>query len=139
MAALTWNHARTVGVQAIDDQHGILLDALNELGTALKLGAECETVRMMLDRITELTRLHVENEERLLERYQYPGLDEYRAEHRHLLDQLAARPAVCNSQSRHKQSDSVYELAEFLREWFMAHTEEAGLVLGPWLQECGVR
>ena len=31
MTLLTWNHACSVGVKAMDDQHGILMDAMNEL------------------------------------------------------------------------------------------------------------
>ena len=66
MASLIWNQACTVGVQAMDDQHGILLDALNELRMALLQGRECSTVRGMLSRTVELMRMHLESEDRLL-------------------------------------------------------------------------
>ena len=139
MSLLVWRAQKAVGIRVIDEQHGILLDGLNELRIALKQGEECERVRVLLHRVAQMARMHVASEERLLEHHHFPGLTEYRAEHQSLLNQLEARPATCNSANRYRQSDSVYELAEFLRTWFVAHTEEAGTVYGPWLQANGVR
>src|SRR5271155_3178655 len=89
MASLTWNQSCTVGVQAMDDQHGILMDALNELRVELLHGAECRTVRTMLKRVTELMKLHVESEERLLAMHGFPGLAAHRVEQQKLLGRLA--------------------------------------------------
>ena len=38
MSLLTWNHASSVGVRALDDQHGILMDTTNELRLTLLHG-----------------------------------------------------------------------------------------------------
>jgi hypothetical protein len=40
VALLSLNHAGTVGVRAMDDQHGILMDTMNELRLAVVRG-EC--------------------------------------------------------------------------------------------------
>jgi len=135
MASLIWNNSCTVGVQAIDDQHGILLDALNELRGALLHGAECRTVRTMLTKVTELMRLHVESEERLLALYEFPGLAAHRAEHQRLLGRLAQ----FDVRFEQRQTASVYELVEYLRKWFTNHTGVSGQKYGPWLQKCGVQ
>src|SRR5260370_40376329 len=89
MASLTWNQSCSIGVQAMDDQHGILLDSLNELRFELLHGAERRTVRSMLTRVTELMKLHVESEERLLTLHGFPGLAAHRAEQQRLLGRLA--------------------------------------------------
>jgi hemerythrin len=135
MASLIWNHSCTVGVQAMDDQHGILMDALNELRVALLKGTESRTVRSMLARVTELMRMHVESEERLLAMHGFPGLAAHRAEHQRLLGRLA----LFDMRYEPRQSDSVYELVEYLRKWFTTHTGVAGQKYGPWLQKCGVQ
>ena len=135
MASLLWNQSCTVGVQAMDDQHGILLDALNELRVELLHGAECRTVRTMLKRVTELMRLHVESEERLLAMHGYPGLAAHRAEQQRLLGRLAQ----FNVRFEQRQVGAVYELVEYLRKWFTTHTGIAGQKYGPWLQKCGVQ
>lgn len=135
MAALTWDHSSSVGVQTMDDQHGILMDALNELRMALLRGSECRVVRSMLVRVTELMRLHIESEERLLAMYGYPGLAAHHAEHQRLM----ARLTQFNVRFEQRQADSVYELVEYLRKWFTTHTGVAGQKYGPWLQKCGVQ
>ena len=135
MASLIWNQSCTVGVQAMDDQHVILLDALNELRVELLHGAECRTVRTMLKRVTELMRLHVESEERLLAMHGYPGLAAHRAEQQRLLGRLAQ----FNVRFEQRQVGAVYELVEYLRKWFTTHTGIAGQKYGPWLQKCGVQ
>jgi len=135
MASLMWNPACSVGVQAMDDQHGILMDALNELRMALLKGAECRDVREMLKRVNELTRMHVESEERLLALHGFPGLAAHRAEHQRLLGRLAQ----FDIRFEQRQSAAVYELVEYLRKWFTTHRGIAGQKYGPWLQKCGVQ
>ena len=135
MASLMWNYSCTVGVRAMDDQHGILLDALNELRLALLKGAESRTVRTMLTRVSELLRLHVKSEESLLEQHGFPGLAAHRADQQRLLGRLAQ----FDIRYEQRQSDSVYELVEYLRKWFTSHTGVAGQKYGPWLQKCGVQ
>jgi hemerythrin len=135
MASLMWNHSCSVGVQAIDNQHGILLDALNELRTALLQGTESKVVRAMLARVSELMRLHVESEERLLTLYGYPGLAAHKLEHQRLLGRLAQ----FDVRFEQRQSGAVFELVEYLRKWFTNHTGVSGQKYGPWLQKCGVQ
>jgi hemerythrin-like metal-binding protein len=135
MASITWDYSCSVGVQVMDDQHGILLDALNELRVALLHGAEGKAVRGMLARVTELMRLHVESEERLLALYGFPELTAHKAEHQRLMGRLAQ----FNTRFEQRQTDSVYELVEYLRKWFTTHTGVAGKKYGPWLQKCGVQ
>ena len=135
MASLMWNQSCSVGVQAMDDQHGILMDALNELRLELLHGGECRTVRSMLRRVTELMRLHVESEERLLALHGFPGLAAHRAEQQRLLGRLAQ----FDVRFEQRQTSAVYELVEYLRKWFTTHTGIAGQKYGPWLQKCGVQ
>jgi hemerythrin len=135
MASLMWSYSCTAGIQAIDDQHGILMDALNELRLALLHGAECQMVRTMLMRVAELMRLHVQSEESLLERHGFPELAAYRAERQRLMGRLAQ----FDVRYEQRQSGAAFELVEYLRRWFTSHTGAGRQSYGPWLVECGVR
>ena len=55
MSLITRNHACTVGVRAMDDQHGILMDTTNELRLAVVHGAGREQISELLDRMIEFT------------------------------------------------------------------------------------
>jgi len=135
MASLLLDHAANVGVQAMDDEHGILLDALNELRMALLKGTDGRIVRAMLTQVTELMRLHGETEERLLELHGLPGWAGHRAEYQRLLGRLAQYEV----RFEQRQAPAAYELVEYLRKWFTTHSGIAGQKYGPWMQQCGVR
>jgi len=119
----------------MDDQHGILLDALNELRMALLQGAQVKRIESMLTRVADLMRLHIESEERLLKLHGFPGLAAHKAES----DRLLGRLAQFEMRFESRQSGAVYELVEYLRKWFTSHTGASGRAYGPWLQQHGVR
>lgn len=127
MTLLTWNHSCTVGVRAMDDQHGILMDTMNELRLAMVRGSGREQVSELLDRLIEFTRMHFWSEEQLMEQTGYPGLAEHRAEHHTMLAQIL--------QSTHRvqygEGVKMRPLLRFLREWFTEHIEGLDREYGP--------
>jgi|ERR1035437_546172 hemerythrin-like metal-binding protein len=131
---LTWNHACTVGVRALDDQHGILMDTMNELRLALVRGAGREQVSEVLDRLIEFTRMHFSSEEQLLEQHGFPALQAHRAEHQRLLAQILQSA----HRAQHGEEVQMRPLLAFLRDWYVAHIEGLDRQYGPWLNERGV-
>ena len=67
MTLLTWNHTCSVGVRAMDDQHGILMDTINELQVALARGCNQELVTAQLEQLVDFTGMHFWSEEKLME------------------------------------------------------------------------
>jgi hemerythrin len=134
VSSLAWNHASTVGVQAMDDQHGILMDTLNELRIQLMRGVNREQIRMQLGRLVEFTGMHFDCEERLLERYGFPGLAEHRKEHQRLMH--AIREAV--ERAEHGQSEELHPSLGVLRSCYVQHVEGLDRQYGAWLNELGI-
>jgi hemerythrin len=131
---LTWNHACTVGVKAMDDQHGILMDTLNELRLAMVRGWGREQVSELLDRLIEFTRMHFWSEEQLMEQTGFLGLAEHRAEHHRLLAQILQLAHRLQHGEAVHTSDSLC----FLHDWFIDHLEGLDQQYGAWLNEHGV-
>jgi len=131
---LNWNHACTVGVSSMDDQHGILLDTMNDLRLASVHGAGREKVCDLLNQFIEFTRMHFLSEEQLMEHYGFPGLQEHRAEHQRLLAQML-EAAQCAHQG---ESFAMETLLEFLSDWFMEHIGAFDRQYAPWLNDHGV-
>ncbi len=134
MTLLTWDHACTVGVRAMDDQHGILMDATNELRLALVRGCGREKLCELLDRLIEYTRIHFCSEEQLMEKAGYAGLAEHRAKHRKMLADLM--------QTAHRlQYGGGGELRALLCELhnsYLQHIETSDQPYGPCLNARGI-
>lgn len=118
----------------MDDQHGILMDAINELLLAVARGGGREQVGELLDRLIEFTRMHFASEERLMEQSGFPGAAEHRAWHQSLLAQMLY--------SAHRiQYGEGAEISSFLcslHDWFTAHIEGLDQQYGPWLNQNGI-
>jgi len=134
MTLLTMNHSTTVDVRAMDDQHGILMDTLNELRLAVVRGSNREEVTQLLNQLIEFTRMHFLSEEQLMETYGYPGFAEHREEHQRLLLQIQDSAG----KMQHSPSMHMRPLLAFLRDGYREHIEGTDKEYGPWLNARGV-
>ncbi len=134
MTLLTWNHACAVGVKAMDEQHAVLMDTLNEIRLALVRGQGREQVSEALNRLIEFTRMHFASEEQLLEAHGFPGVSAHRDAHRKLLGQI--EEAALRTQ--HQDELHIKSMLLFLREWYMNHMEDVDSLYGRWLNARGI-
>lgn len=118
----------------MDDQHGILMDTMNELRDDLMRGCSKDQLGESLERLVDFTRKHFASEEHLLQTHNYPGLLEHRAAHQRLMSEI--RKTVRTAE--HCDTLHVHPLMEFLRSWYMEHIELLDRQYGPWLNERGV-
>jgi hemerythrin len=135
VTSLTWNHACSVGIKAMDDQHGILMDAINELRQAVTRGGGREQVSELLDRLIEFTRMHFDSEERLMQQAGFPCLVEHRAQHQCLMAQILEAA----HRLQYGERVDMNFLLRFVREWYLEHTATLDQQYGPWLNELGIR
>jgi hemerythrin len=131
---LTWSHECIVGVQAMDDQHGVLMDTLNELRTMLLRNADRAGLRLQLERLIELTKMHFRSEEQLLQQQGFPGAEEHRKAHHRLLTRLYSAIEQVNRD----ENVRLNSLLDFLPSWYIEHVEQLDQPYGAWLNEHGV-
>jgi hemerythrin len=131
---LTWNHACAVGVKAMDEQHAVLMDTLNEIRLALVHGKGREQVSEAVNRLIEFTRMHFASEEQLLEQHAFPGSSEHRNAHQKLLAQI--EDAALRTQ--HNDDLHTRSILLFLRDWYMTHIEDFDSQYGAWLNARGI-
>ncbi len=134
MSGLAWSHACVVGVQAMDDQHGILMDTVNELRTQLLQGSDRASISQQLERLVEFTAMHFSCEESLLERYGYPEVEPHRTEHQRLMNEV--RQAL--ERTQHDGDADLQPLLDLLRGWYVDHVETLDRPYGAWLNERGI-
>jgi hemerythrin len=118
----------------MDDQHGILMDTLNEVRRMLVHGTSRRDICLQLERLIELTQMHFQSEEQLLERQGFPGASEHRTAHQALLGRLyTALEQVNREEPVHFST-----LLAFLPAWYIDHVEQLDQPYGSWLNEHGV-
>jgi len=84
----------------MDDQHGILMDAINDLRLALLRGCSHEETCELLDQFIEFARMHFWSEEQLMEQTGFSGLGEHRAVHHQMLAEILQAAHGCNTARR---------------------------------------
>lgn len=134
MTLLMWNHASSVGVRILDQQHGVLMDTLNQLSVGIASGAPANEVQELIERLVEYTRRHFQSEQALMEQYAYPGRMAHEAEHQKLLAQIVdAARAMQLGEPVHLRT-----MTGFIRQWFSTHMDGIDHELGDWLNQQGV-
>jgi len=135
MALMTWNSSLSVGVQALDAQHSVLVETLNQLHEAMMKGQAKGLTETLLHRLVVYTRDHFSTEERMLAAVDYPGLPQHCQRHRDLTRQVE------EFITRYERGEITLnlDLLTFLRDWLTMHILKEDRAYGPWLNQFGVR
>lgn len=131
---ITWTPALSVGVASMDGQHQRLIDLINELYRAMKVGQGSAMVGTVLEELVDYTITHFSQEERLMEQAGYAGLAAHREQHRVLTEQVEALRA----KSREGRLGLSVEVLEFLKGWLIDHIEGTDKRYGPELSAHGI-
>ena len=83
MEPVPWSEKFSVGVRELDQQHQQLIKMLNLLiSTQGTTNTHSETISDILTEMTRYAQTHFKTEERLMEAYGYPGLEDQKLQHR---------------------------------------------------------
>ena len=78
MALITWNDVYSVKVKQFDDQHKKLIDLVNQLHDAMKVGKGGQVIGDVLKALIDYTGSHFAAEERLMKLYNYPDYEQHK-------------------------------------------------------------
>jgi hemerythrin len=129
MPLVNWNESLSVGVKAMDDQHMILMESLNDLNQAMLVGADKSVTVPLVHRMAKYIADHFAAEEAMMAAVHYPGLDEHRAIHEELTRQVAQHV----SRFEHGEVSLNARVLTVFREWLTAHILADDLKYGPWV------
>lgn len=83
-----WNQSLAVGVKEIDSQHKELFKRVSDLLDALSAGKGKQEVGNLIKFLADYTVTHFRDEEALMAKHNYIGLDEQKKEHAQLIKDL---------------------------------------------------
>lgn len=112
-----WHDEFSVNIQRIDNHHKNLFVRANTLFSAIKNGCTEQDIAEAYGFLVDYARYHFREEELLMERYGYPGLDAHKEKHRYLIEQAEAlRGQLCTAPEIVSQ-----DAATLLKNWVISH------------------
>jgi hemerythrin-like metal-binding protein len=130
-----WTDECKVNIAVLDQQHRELIDILNELERALRVGEGNGVTEVTLDRLLTYVGAHFDAEESLMERYQFPGLPTHRIQH----DMFRGRMKGFLERHRAGKPGLAVELLLFLQNWLKSHVMKTDKQYSAFLNARGVR
>ena len=129
-----WSPDCNVGINAIDDQHRVLVNTLNRLCVAVSKHEGDKVITGVFDALISYTRIHFTLEERLMRHAKHEYLDAHIKEHKKLVEQLN------QLYKKHLLEDDpiYYDLMEFLKSWLIEHIQGMDKQFGVYLQQTGL-
>jgi len=131
MGRIVWDARLKTGHRRIDDQHEELIEAINHLLDAMKLGQGQKELSEGLLALKDATAAHFRMEEGLMDRFTYPGAIRHKAIHYDLLIQLS------ELLDRYSRGGMVLTSStlDFLEDWLMKHIQGEDYRFGQFLRE----
>lgn len=135
MALIMWNDAYSVKVKQFDDQHKKLVEIVNELHDAMKVGKGKDVLTKVLGSLISYTGSHFADEEKLMKLHAYPGYENHKKEHNLLVAQ------VLDFQKKFHDGNALItqNIMTFLRDWLVKHIQSEDKKYGEYLNSKNVR
>jgi hemerythrin len=134
MALLTWSDGYSVKVTQFDNEHRKLIDMINQLHDAMKVGKGNEVMAGVLNALIDYTRTHFFAEERLMKLHGYPAYERHKMEH----NQLVMKVLDVQKELKEGKAPISQAVMAFLKEWLVTHIQGEDKKYGPFLNGKGV-
>ena len=126
MTFFEWKPEMSVGIDAIDADHQLLIELINELalhtgavgGVASREADDYTLIGQIFDSLNRYIRLHFQREERVLATVNYKDLDSHRSLHSNFVAEIARLQL-----DYYKNHDSKVplKLCQYLKNWLNNH------------------
>ena len=118
MEIIQWSESICVNNSEIDNQHKNLIQLTNNLILNSNAKVNSEIIGETLQKLLKYIKEHFKDEEELLEKCNYPKLEEHKKEHKKFVKKIVD---FCNDVLNGK-SAVTEEMIYFLVDWLLNHT-----------------
>jgi methyl-accepting chemotaxis protein/hemerythrin len=131
---LQWDQSLAVHIDDIDEQHKKLVQMICDLHEAMRSGKGKGQVEPVLRELEDYAVEHFGFEEKLMEKYKYPGYLNHRKEHGKFVDQVIA----FGNDFRANRTTLTTEVMNFLKNWLVGHIKGTDKKYSSFFNERGV-
>ncbi len=128
---MSWGPKLTLGINTIDEQHKELVNLINQLHKSMKLKRGNLAAAKILQRLTDYTVFHFNNEKALFEKHGYPDT----AAHLKLHDALVEKVMEFKNSFDNGSASLSMDLMRFLTDWLNTHILKSDMKYVPFLKE----
>ncbi|MFZ4617951.1 MAG: bacteriohemerythrin [Rectinemataceae bacterium] len=119
MALINWNDSLSVGLLEIDGQHKKLVDLVNKLHEAMKIGQAKEILVHIFKELIDYTGNHFRKEEIYMKAFSYPAFATHKNEH----DLLVLKVTALEKELEAGSEMIPMEVMDFLKGWLSDHIQ----------------
>lgn len=129
-----WNKNMFTNIAEVDYQHFMIVNYINELYQQLLSNENPAKMLSTMENLYEITKVHFADEQKLMTKHGYPGLNTQVSEHTKLLKDL--KTFIESIKNHTAVIDQ--KLVEFLKEWLTHHILEEDMQYVPFFHQKGV-
>jgi hemerythrin len=134
VALVTWDQSYSVKVDSCDSEHQKLFSLINKLHDAMKSGQGRMVLADIVGELEKYTQTHFLAEEALLQRTQYPRLNDQRIQHQKFVAQVKQ---FRENLEKGLAGDSIAVLT-FLKDWLAKHIRQTDKLYSEHLNAHGI-
>lgn len=131
MPIIKWRDSFSVGVQKFDDEHKVLLEIINELFVIVRDQKTVDHLTIEINKLIQYTQEHFVEEEAAMEKVGYPALEDHKAIHKKLINDVSA----FKKQVENGDKEAIKTFYHFLRDWLLTHIIEEDMRYKPFLSD----
>lgn len=135
MPLITFNEKFSVRVREFDLQHKKLIDLINTLFDAMKVGKGNAVLQSVIKDLITYTGYHFSTEEKYMRQYAYPNQESHQAEHRKFVEKVTEFQKGFEG----KKVTLSLEVMNFLKEWLTHHILEIDRAYSSFFNEKGLK
>jgi len=125
-----WQDGFAIDDETVDQEHQHLLELANEV---LSIEAPRENLKQLKEAINKLfryTEYHFANEETVMEKVEYPGLEDHKALHKEILIKMSHMIKSCNDLDEYSSM-----LKQFMSDWVITHIMQEDKDIGKYISQ----
>ena len=137
MPLIKWTDDMSVGLPKLDDDHRLIIEAINQLGVSAGDAAQQDVVRQHLMRLRRYAEVHFAREENVLAACAFPALEIQKKEHQDFVKCIQEATQRFDAKPAESAGTISQELLGFLRDWLWYHILIEDMAYRPYVEHSG--
>ncbi len=134
---IEWTDDMSVGLPELDDDHKLIIAAINQLDANANDATRKDVVRQCLMRLRRYAEYHFAREEKVMAACAFPAIEVQKSEHRDFVKCVQEATRRFDAKPAESAEIISQELLGFLRDWLRHHILIEDMAYRPYVEDNG--